>query len=449
MPEEKKIYPAFGKQLSNWFSYTKNKGKKVAPNVLITALAFREIDKKIALLAFDELIRRHESLRTTFTLTAEGVMQVVSTCNHSGPALLITSCKSRKHLDKKRKIFIRQTEKTLRDLETGPLFKGILYEVANEGYYLELIIHHIIADAWSIKLMKDELLRIYHSLKTPHPGQLPPNPAQLREYAQKYHNKKTEEKVKTYWTKRLRTMPAAANWRQLYETYNTTINTDVKRNIYRPRIATDAATILKVLASGDGHTFSTHTKGDAMEKIIQLTTRHNTTISIIVLASFLILTRNLFRTHRTLIISRLNGRFDPFSHHLIGNFTCAIYSYIEARNIKELRRFVSLTLNDLLDSLEYAVYNPLILKDIPLTANCHLCVNVMNNDQTNMHERPEKSSQTPLKTYFPIENTVVIYKDSINFNWVYNTALFRSSIVQFIADEHLKVLNKMVSGHSF
>ncbi|TNE52912.1 MAG: amino acid adenylation domain-containing protein, partial [Bacteroidetes bacterium] len=110
--------------------------------------------------AYSELIRRHESLRTVF-ITHDGLpkQQILEASKQQFKLLHTTN---RGNLDEValEKITRAQSEKGF-DLEHGPLIEGVLHHFYDQ-HILELNLHHIISDGWSMKLLLRELIGLYH-----------------------------------------------------------------------------------------------------------------------------------------------------------------------------------------------------------------------------------------------------------------------------------------------
>jgi hypothetical protein len=233
-------------------------------------------------------------------------------------------------------------------------------------------------------------------------------------------------------------------WDQLLTGYNAVVNKE--RSVYTARFPWTNENIERALNHTHGYTYATYMNADAAAKIKELSVKYATTPSIILMASFLALVRTVFRTDHTLIISRLNGRFHAESHDIIGNLTCAVYSNINDRNIEQVSAWVDAMHNDLLDSLDHAIYNPVLVSDIPLTTHCHLCANIITDDGHDTDAASNKLIRTPIKTYFPLEVVVVLEKKGIIFNWIYNTCLLRSSIVRYIVQTHTSILESICNS---
>jgi len=104
-----------------------------------------------------EIIRRHESLRTTFSMAEERPVQVV----HEAGAWNLTVNDLRQFpKDEREKIaarLMREEAEAPFDLSTGPLLRTQLLRLAEDDHILLLTMHHIISDGWSIQVFIREL----------------------------------------------------------------------------------------------------------------------------------------------------------------------------------------------------------------------------------------------------------------------------------------------------
>src|SRR5579863_9527388 len=110
-------------------------------------------------LALQDLINRHESLRTTFDGENE------KACIHKvWPLTLYTEDISSLHAAQQQ-IFIdgfsKQNAETTFDLKNGPLHRIALFRLGEEAYHFTLAIHHIICDGWSLGVLMKELSELY------------------------------------------------------------------------------------------------------------------------------------------------------------------------------------------------------------------------------------------------------------------------------------------------
>nr|WP_281404507.1 non-ribosomal peptide synthetase [Pyxidicoccus fallax] len=131
--------------------------------------------------AFTELVRRHESLRTTFHDDGGTPVQVIHP-----PALFplrVVDLSGRE--DRAAEALRQAREEAARafDLATGPLLRARLLRLAEDAHVLLLDMHHIVSDGWSIGVLVRELASLYHALSTDRPAVLPPLPLQYADVA--------------------------------------------------------------------------------------------------------------------------------------------------------------------------------------------------------------------------------------------------------------------------
>src|ERR671930_131507 len=131
------------------------------------ARAFRvtgQVDLSALERAFADVVRRHEILRTVFTVDETGPLQKVLP---QGEAL-------------------RRAEATIRapyDLERGPLVRLQLLRLGEEEQLLVLGMHHICTDGGSRPLFWRDLAAYYNAHLTGRPAELPEPPLQFGDFA--------------------------------------------------------------------------------------------------------------------------------------------------------------------------------------------------------------------------------------------------------------------------
>ncbi|WP_050577287.1 non-ribosomal peptide synthetase [Pseudomonas cremoricolorata] len=127
--------------------------------------------------AFNCLLQRHESLRTTFS--HEGA-QLVQRIAEAAPLRIAVETLA-DHAE--RGTWLQAQASQVFDLEHGPLLRvGLLRESA-EQHVLAVTQHHIVSDAWSMQRMVEELLHAYDALRQGRTPDLPALPVQYADYA--------------------------------------------------------------------------------------------------------------------------------------------------------------------------------------------------------------------------------------------------------------------------
>lgn len=157
--------------------------------------------------SLNEIIRRHESLRTTFTMVEGRPMQVIGlpwTINLERSNLLeLTGTEQEAKI---RALAIEETQIPF-DLGKGPLLRVSLVQVGTDDALALLTIHHIISDGWSMGILVQELATLYdaflHNMSSP----LPDLPIQYRDFAiwqQSWLQSEALEQQMAYWKTQLR-----------------------------------------------------------------------------------------------------------------------------------------------------------------------------------------------------------------------------------------------------
>jgi amino acid adenylation domain-containing protein len=133
--------------------------------------------------AFDALVQRHESLRTTFAVRGGSPVQVI---DPEGRARLdVVDLGSLPEPDREaeaRRIAQEASQRPF-DLERGPLLRLSLLRLSGHDHVLVLVMHHIISDGWSMGLLVHELTALYAAFSQGLPSPLPALPLQYADHA--------------------------------------------------------------------------------------------------------------------------------------------------------------------------------------------------------------------------------------------------------------------------
>jgi amino acid adenylation domain-containing protein len=145
--------------------------------------------------AFNEIVRRHETLRTTFVMVEQQPMQAIpaESCANAPsltiplPLIDLRNFESQERETQVRRILTAEAQHPF-NLTTGPLLRVKLLQLDEAEYVLLLNLHHIVADGWSIGVLIKELGVLYkafiedkhHSVST----LLPELPIQYADFAE-------------------------------------------------------------------------------------------------------------------------------------------------------------------------------------------------------------------------------------------------------------------------
>ncbi|NRD47314.1 non-ribosomal peptide synthetase/type I polyketide synthase, partial [Corallococcus exiguus] len=126
--------------------------------------------------ALDELVRRHEALRTTFVQHEGQPLQRISATAHL-PLVVVESgahpLEPQLHEEASRPF----------QLDSGPLARAKLWRLGSTEHVLALTLHHIVSDGWSMGVLVREVAALYEAFSQGRPSPLPPLPVQYADYA--------------------------------------------------------------------------------------------------------------------------------------------------------------------------------------------------------------------------------------------------------------------------
>src|SRR5215472_7020712 len=206
-------YPLSFGQEALWFQSLLNP-QSPASNIGGSFELEGELDVAALEMAITHVIARHDTLRTTISVEGGLVVQKVSPeprftlplVDLSG-ADADTQAQALAHLS-------RTALETVFSLEEGPLVKFSLTRLGEKRHVIHVTIHHIVADASSIAILKREAFLLYNAYKRGSSVTLPPIPMQYGQYARWqrdcFKGEESEHHL-AYWRKTLSGIPAILN----------------------------------------------------------------------------------------------------------------------------------------------------------------------------------------------------------------------------------------------
>jgi amino acid adenylation domain-containing protein len=160
--------------------------------------------------AIDEIVRRHESLRTTF-VTADGAPTAVvaQQCDTTIEVLDVTSFEAIFEASAREAETHRLVEQEILrsfDLSCDPLIRAKLIKTGPKESVLVVTMHHIVSDGWSLLLLFRELSTLYDAFNQNIGSPLQPLPIQYADYAywqREWLGDEIVERQLSYWRNQL------------------------------------------------------------------------------------------------------------------------------------------------------------------------------------------------------------------------------------------------------
>ncbi|MDB9414330.1 non-ribosomal peptide synthetase [Microcystis aeruginosa] len=378
--------------------------------------------------AIQLLISRHESLRTSFILiNGEPQQKILQNrpfdwefkdwTNKPDEEILETIAKERKPFD----------------LEKSPLVRSKIYKLSPNEYILELEIHHIICDGWSMSLLAKECLQYYSDLAKGLQPSIEPLPIQYKDYAGWQNNLlRSEDNPKNldYWRQKL-------DNGQLTRVH---LPTDFKR----PQIKTF-----------NGSHLSWKFTQETISKLRKICQENEITLFMALVAAVKILLYRYSGQHDITIGTEIATRSHPQLQSLIGLFlnTLVIRDQIEPeKGYKNLLAKVRQTVTEALEHSDYPfdilVEKLAVSREINRTPLFDILVLLQNFEQSVGLENIQIKSLDSLTPTSKFDLSFVFSEDEekLRLELIYNTDLFQEERMKKCLIHFDKLLNEMLSN---
>ncbi|MCA1634319.1 MAG: condensation domain-containing protein, partial [Acidobacteria bacterium] len=180
VPRNRDLPLSFGQQRL-WFFEQLDPGKSIYSRPTAVSLS-GALDVDALSYALNEIIRRHEVLRTVYVTEEGRPRQVIK--EPEPMQLRVESLNLPAH-QQQAEIKRRFREEDIEpfDLERGPVVRARLLRLSAEEHVLVFTVHHIASDGWSTGVMIREVAALYEAFSLGQPSPLPELPIQYVDYA--------------------------------------------------------------------------------------------------------------------------------------------------------------------------------------------------------------------------------------------------------------------------
>lgn len=203
---EDNTYPLSFEQERLWFLENLDPNTPVY-NISGPLKLYGKVDLDVFHKSIDEIVRRHESLRTTFKYDGETAVQIIAPhLSLELPFVDFRDLDGETKLTRVRKL-IKNEAKQPFDLTRGPLLHHIMMQLEEEEYMYFVKTHHLVADGLSFRVFLQELKELYSDFSSVNTSRLPDLPVQYVDYVD-WQRKRLDddylEKLLSYWKNRMK-----------------------------------------------------------------------------------------------------------------------------------------------------------------------------------------------------------------------------------------------------
>jgi len=213
---------------------------------------------------FTEIVRRHESLRTSFPHIDGRPFQMI----HPPAPFVLTQMDLSDYADTERveqaKVLAALEARRPFDLAVGPLLRVTVIKLDQEEHVMLCTMHHIISDGWSMGVLVREVAEVYDSFSRHEASPLEELGLQYADYAvwqREYLSGAVLEEQMSYWRRQLAGAPAvlqlpADRPRPVVQTYrgaslSFSLNEQLCQQIFALARHEEATTFMFLLAAFD------------------------------------------------------------------------------------------------------------------------------------------------------------------------------------------------------
>ncbi|HEY0367096.1 MAG TPA: amino acid adenylation domain-containing protein, partial [Pyrinomonadaceae bacterium] len=160
--------------------------------------------------SFNEIVRRHETLRTRFQTRDGRPSQVIApSLKIALPVIDMTRLTPADQESRIKELTLAEARDPF-DIAQGPLLRATLLRLSELEHVILVTMHHIISDGWSMRVFVRDMIALYESFVAGQPSLLPELPIQYADYAlwqREWLRGEVLEKQLAYWRKQLEATP--------------------------------------------------------------------------------------------------------------------------------------------------------------------------------------------------------------------------------------------------
>ena len=406
-----------------------------ASNSPITLRFTGDFSPQVLELSINEIIRRHEILRTNFSIKEGEPVQIIAPSLTLPLKVIDLQDIPLAKRELEAKIISTKETQYIFDLTNEPLIRATLLRLDSSEHLLLITMHHIITDAWSHGIFLEELGTIYNALlsgfSTPKP--LPELPIQYADFTlweQECLNEEVLEKQLSYWQQKLAGIPQPLNLLPTLQPQQS--NSSKLTSLYSIVLAESLVTSIKALSRSQA-----------------------VTIFVIILTALKILLYKWSRQNDIIILAATANRKTPAIEKMLGCFI----------NDISLRSFVedSQTGINLLKQVKQTVSEGVTNQDIPLqkvvkavsSLTSVRTISVSMAPPMRWHNQLLNCQVTPVpvehELWYAENIPLELYirsqgKDSqtIEIAGYYSTVLFTNQNIEHLFNDYQEILHKLV-----
>ena len=156
--------------------------------------------------SFNEIIKRHEALRTTFASVDGQLVQVIVPALSMSLTVRDLQALPESMQEGAVQQLLQEESQRPFDLSQAPLLRGCILRLGEQEHMLLVTLHHIVCDGWSLGVLMHELTVLYDAFLAGVPSPLSALPIQYADFAawqRQWHHNPVMKAQLAYWQAQL------------------------------------------------------------------------------------------------------------------------------------------------------------------------------------------------------------------------------------------------------
>jgi amino acid adenylation domain-containing protein len=379
--------------------------------------------------ALNEIVRRHEILRTRFAVEDGRPVQVIEPSRLLSLDFVDLSEEPERERDAQR--LIDEATQAPFSLAEGPLIRASLLRLGPEEHILQLVVHHAAADGGSKVVFFRELAALYAAYRDNRPAALPAPPIQYADFAQWQRSALQGgrlERELAHWSRELEGIPAGL---------------ELPSDRARPEVASLRGGWLRAKLADD-----------TLERLNALARAEGATLFMVMLAAFEVLLHRYSGQEEVVVGTPVDTRGRAELEQLIGPFVNTLALRGDLSGEPSFRELLGRVKRRTLDAIEHQElpFERLVEalapeRELGRHPLCQVLIALNPPEPAIRLQGLEVEELDTEKTASRVDLTLLLQQRErgLDLVWEYSSDLFEPATVQQMADRFLRLLDSIVS----
>ena len=385
------------------------------------------LDIKALEQAIGMVVERHWTLRTCFPRSPGGApQQIIMPASTVILQRIILRSSQRREEDLHS--VIEAELRTPFDLQTGPLFRPTLVQIDSTEFVLLLVMHHIVSDGYSFRILYKDLEQAYEPASKGQSGDKPSLAIQYIDYASWLND----------WLRSDSSLPARKYWQMQLAGDLTALELPIDHP-YPSRISSDGGFVDLPFQTG-------------LQAVLQeLCKKEGVTLFAVALTAFNVLLHRYSGQKDMLVCSPVAARDRTEFGDLIGYFNNTLLLRSDLTDVRTLRELLKQTHAIVMDALAHQMYpfrEVAAFPNLARTALSRGMVVVLDAAGESLSLPGLKIGTISVFSHavqYDLSVELVASPDHLQGRLMYRKALFERSTIERLAGEYLAILSELTT----